>query len=70
MRTAPGYDLSDQRGERFDAGHGVAPAMDLGPVDIVGGQAGRRSAAVVVVADPHHPGLASSAWTPLFNGLF
>jgi hypothetical protein len=33
-------------------------AEDPGPVDVVGGQVGQRSAAVVVVADPHHPGLA------------
>ena len=27
--------------DRFDAGRGVAPAMDLGPVDVVGGQVGQ-----------------------------
>jgi hypothetical protein len=45
-------------GERFDVGRGVEPTVDLGPVDVVGGQAGQHAAAVVVVADPHHPGLA------------
>jgi two-component system, OmpR family, sensor histidine kinase KdpD len=34
----------------------LAPAVDLGAVDVVGGQVRQRTAAVVVVADPHHPG--------------
>ena len=66
---------STRRGERFDPGGGLAAAVDLGPVDVVGGQVGQRAAAVVVVADPHHPGLARGrvgwhrqrAWMEVFS---
>jgi hypothetical protein len=50
----------------------VAATVDGGPVDVVGGQVGQRAAAVVVVADPHHPGLAwgqtGVAPSPSLNG--
>lgn len=51
-----GHDLLDQRSERLNAGSGIAPAIDGGPVDVLGGQVGPGAAAVVVVADGHHPG--------------
>jgi hypothetical protein len=67
-----GHDLGDQRGERFDPGRGLAATVDLGPVDVVGGQVGQRATAVVVVADPHHLSLARGqagvAPAPSLNG--
>ena len=36
---------------------GLAAAEHLGAVDVVGGQVGQRAAAVVLVVDPHRPGL-------------
>jgi hypothetical protein len=41
-------DLGDQRGERFDPGRGLAAAVDLGRVDVVGGQAGQRGCNQVI----------------------
>ena len=53
-----GHHLLDQRGERNDAGGVLAAAVDLRAVHVVRGEIGHRAATVVVVVDPHHPGLA------------
>ena len=52
-----GHDLPDQRGERNDTGGVLAAAVDLRPVHVVRGEVGDRAATVVVVVDPHRPGL-------------
>src|SRR5680860_658757 len=53
-----GHDLGDEVGERDDAGGVLAAAEHLRAVDVVGGEVGHRTAAVVVVVDPNRSGLA------------
>ena len=53
-----GHDLFDQPAERLDAGGGLGPAEQLGPVHVVGGQIGQRPAPFVLVLDAHQTGPA------------
>jgi hypothetical protein len=56
-----GHHLLDQPAERRDAGGGLATAEQPGAVHVPGHQVGQRAAALVLVLDPHRPGVG---WRP------